>query len=532
VVGKLSRAAVITAALGVMAPGSAAGAEILTTTTADEISTNGTCSLREAVLAANTDTAVDACPPGSGEDTIRLGADEYRLTIGGANEDGSASGDLDLRPPATLAGVAGRTAIVGDGTDRVLQVHGGPAMIEGLRITGGQAVEDPATGAAMGGGILFEVGLESDAVESRLHQVTVADNEADQGGGIASHYARSGSNPPTYFDVVRIEESAILDNVAIEDGGGLWPGLARFEVNSSLIDGNAAGTTGGGVAMGGVFLLSSTVSDNEAGESGGGIQGFAANAQATIVAGNRAPNQPDCSSVISGGWNLFGTVGCVSLNQAPGTDLSGVDPQLLPRDTTLGPTTVRPIPASSPANDRITDFDYFYGCWRIDQRGYERGDVDRGVRCDVGAFEYVTCEGEVPTIAGTLKRDRIVGTPGPDVITAFSGNDTVTASGGDDVICSGSGEDSIDAGSGADLLLAGPSADDAGGGKGDDRLISGEGADTSDGGAGDDRLLGTSGQDALRGKAGNDKLVGGPKRDRCLGGPGRNVVIGCEQRPR
>jgi CSLREA domain-containing protein len=54
------------------------------TTTADELNANGNCSLREAIRAANTDTAVDACPAGKGADVIFLPAGTYSLTIAGA----------------------------------------------------------------------------------------------------------------------------------------------------------------------------------------------------------------------------------------------------------------------------------------------------------------------------------------------------------------------------------------------------------------------------------------------------------------
>src|SRR5438876_12321819 len=67
-------------------------------TTNDELNTDGDCSLREAVIAANTNTAVDACPAGSSTatDTITLmdGA-TYVLSIAGS-EDAAVMGDLDL----------------------------------------------------------------------------------------------------------------------------------------------------------------------------------------------------------------------------------------------------------------------------------------------------------------------------------------------------------------------------------------------------------------------------------------------------
>jgi len=48
--------------------------------TADDTLVNGNCTLREAIIAANTDTAVDACPAGSGADEIQLPANRRRAT--------------------------------------------------------------------------------------------------------------------------------------------------------------------------------------------------------------------------------------------------------------------------------------------------------------------------------------------------------------------------------------------------------------------------------------------------------------------
>src|SRR5262245_34500220 len=80
----------------------AAAATITVTTTSDGAATDGNCTLREAVLAANSDAARDACPAGSGADTIVLSAGTYNLTVTGANEDASLTGDLDITSNITL----------------------------------------------------------------------------------------------------------------------------------------------------------------------------------------------------------------------------------------------------------------------------------------------------------------------------------------------------------------------------------------------------------------------------------------------
>ena len=85
VVGLLGGALPLTGALAVDA-----SSVISVTTTADEITANGACSFREAVVAANTDIAVDSCPAGSGADTIVLPAGTFTLSIAGSFEDAPA----------------------------------------------------------------------------------------------------------------------------------------------------------------------------------------------------------------------------------------------------------------------------------------------------------------------------------------------------------------------------------------------------------------------------------------------------------
>ena len=64
---------------------------ITVTTTEDELIDNGKCSLREAIMAANTQTAVDTCGT-EGFDTIYLPSGIYTLTITGSREDDNATG--------------------------------------------------------------------------------------------------------------------------------------------------------------------------------------------------------------------------------------------------------------------------------------------------------------------------------------------------------------------------------------------------------------------------------------------------------
>lgn len=60
---------------------SISAATINVTANAVDTVVNGNCSLVEAIQAANTDAAVDACTAGSGADTINLPAGTYTLTV-------------------------------------------------------------------------------------------------------------------------------------------------------------------------------------------------------------------------------------------------------------------------------------------------------------------------------------------------------------------------------------------------------------------------------------------------------------------
>jgi Tol biopolymer transport system component len=72
------------------------------------------------------------------------------------------------------------------------------------------------------------------------------------------------------------------------------------------------------------------------------------------------------------------------------------------------------------------------------------------------------------TIHGSMFDDRLVGTPGPDVICGLGGNDILVGLGGNDRLLGGDGNDRLLGGKGRDVLDGGPGNDSADGGKGRD----------------------------------------------------------------
>jgi Ca2+-binding RTX toxin-like protein len=136
------------------------------------------------------------------------------------------------------------------------------------------------------------------------------------------------------------------------------------------------------------------------------------------------------------------------------------------------------------------------------------------------------CQGLPATIVGEEEPgevNRIVGTPGPDIIVGTNSDDLILGGGGEDVLCGFGGEDTMNGGGGADVMH---------GGAGRDRVIGGvdDFGDTLSGGSGDDKLSGGQGGDTLFGNAGDDILDGGSgnsedDRDSLNGGPGDDELI-------
>ena len=115
------------------------GATITVGTTADAITDDGSCSLREAIIAANTNASVDNCPAGSAilVDVIILPPGVYTLTIAGTNENQAMTGDLDLTDSAGIAIIgdgSDTTIIDGAQIDRVLESRDGSLSLTNLTI--------------------------------------------------------------------------------------------------------------------------------------------------------------------------------------------------------------------------------------------------------------------------------------------------------------------------------------------------------------------------------------------------------------
>ncbi|HTU15924.1 MAG TPA: CSLREA domain-containing protein [Solirubrobacterales bacterium] len=354
------------------AASSASAATIDVTTTEDLYGgSNTTCSLREAITSASTNSGFDGCSSGSGADEIVLPAGEYKITIAGAGENNNTTGDFDIAgaDALTIRPAAGAKVVVnGNGIDRIYdQQSSGSLAILNQNIVGGvlSGVGEDGAGIANTTGSLTVDG------------VTINGNSTKyQGGAIAVYSALSAVN------------STFSGNAANGNGGALWiPGGATASVKSSTITKNTADADGDGNGYGGGFA-----------DGGASNIGFVNVINAANQDNSAAPiNGPDCYSgpfffpryVLT--TQALGAGNClVGFN--PGTNKVVADALLGPLKDNGGQTPTHALLTGSPAigagGAAAPDL-----CPAKDQTGRDRP----AGACDIGAVQYVE-----PTPPGTV----------------------------------------------------------------------------------------------------------------------------------
>jgi CSLREA domain-containing protein len=416
--------------MGTLLVSSSAPAAVITPNTpGDENGGGAACSLREAILAANTDTAFGGCAAGDGADTIILAAGSYGLSIPrGSTGDDKLDGDLWVASQLTIRHPGIQPAVIdGRRLDRVIHVVGaGNLTASGLTITNGRTTSS-------GGGIRNEGALN-------LSNATVAANEttASFGGGIAN----SGTATMSLTNVT------LSGNRAEGDGGGIDQGIGGLlNLNNVTITGNTtdiSGDTGGG---GGIFNAGGTI-----------------NLRNTLIARNHdktsAPSakSPDCggAALASRRHNLIGDLtGCSFV--AKRGDKTNINPRLGPLANHGGSTFTHALLAGSPAIKAAGG-----GGVPTDQRGVPRRAPD------IGAYEFARCGRRVVNRVGSSGKDTLAGTSRGDGILGLGGRDILKGRAGRDGLCGGGGRDKLRGQRGSDTLIGGRGRDSCKGGPGKD----------------------------------------------------------------
>ena len=255
----LLASALLAGALLLAAASAAAAATITVSTTTDEVNADGDCSLREAVRAANTNAAVDACPAGSSaaQDTIVLADGAlYELTITGI-EDAALQGDLDILDNAAAQDLL--LTVADDGTATVSQ----------------RAKPDDT--------VLF-VGAGANVA---ISGVVVADGTSPSGQGGGGLKAGAGAT-------VALADCAFTDNVASEGGGAIDFGTGTLTVVRCVFARNVSIASAGAAIRSGksaiVTVADSVFEDNDAGDHVGGamLVGAALTVTGSSFVDNRA----------------------------------------------------------------------------------------------------------------------------------------------------------------------------------------------------------------------------------------------------
>lgn len=318
-------------AIGALLARPVRAASLTVTTPTDVVSeVDGVCSLREAVIAANTNTVSGEvegeCPAGSDTETdiiTLVGGETYPLALAGLNEDASATGDLDILDNAAVLDVQFVVADAGSATidavqiDRVLHLLGASVEITSLSLINGDASLNVLPiggivlnqdglltmnggelrgGTALSAGGLYNYGTVEGGGEVTLNGTQVILNEGlDTVGAIMSdglyvHLTLNGAQVRANTTpgnggglglsggVTEIYSSTISLNTADGDGGGIIAQMATITITHALIEANEANTgNGGGINLldaattEALFLSETSFSENIAGENGGGL---------------------------------------------------------------------------------------------------------------------------------------------------------------------------------------------------------------------------------------------------------------------
>jgi CSLREA domain-containing protein len=325
--------------LPIAASADISGTTIAVNTTAD--STGGpSCTLRDAITAANTDTVAGGCSAGNGADTI----------------DFSVSGQISLDSslpavagPLTIEGFGQSITISGQGTVRVLEVSAGASLaLDGLTVADGNDANNGGgmvnsgtvivtNSAFSGNGVpgCIDCGPVGGGIDNNGTLTVVGSkfsgNGGDHGGGIEnrvggtltisnSSFSGNSAGEGAGIDnngTLAVGNSSFSENNCMGAGGGIANGEGgTLAVKNSTFSGNFGGSGGGIATFGTLIVKNSTFSGNGADAGGGIFSSF----DGTLVVANSTVSE---NSAMSGGGVANGGSGTIRRSTFVGNSAQG-----------------------------------------------------------------------------------------------------------------------------------------------------------------------------------------------------------------
>jgi hypothetical protein len=328
------------------------------TITVDDLSDTtggGTCTLRDAMTAANSNVVVGGCPAGTpGSDTIGFSV-TGTIVLGSMLP--AIAEDLSIEGP----GSSNLTISGGDAVQVLVINSGVTATVDGLTISHG------FTPSGSGG-----TGSISNAGVLTVSHSTLVDNTCE--GGAIYNAGTLTVNDST----LEGNSSSTFLSFVVRAGG--ISNVGTLTINNSTLSGNTVTVVGGDYFAAGGIFNAGTLTVNNSTVVGNSVSGIANVPPGSLTANNSliATNLRNCVNVTGGPDNLSDDATC------PGFTVVA-DPMLGPLDVyPPGSTATFALLAGSPAVDAGNDAT----CTATDQRGVAR---PQGAHCDIGAFEQTRC---------------------------------------------------------------------------------------------------------------------------------------------